>query len=186
MSVDAQNRDRLSRICAQRARRRLATLLLIFSLAPQLAVADDGARAQPEKIGNPVARRSLADFPAALQRPLFSPNRRKATTEPPPPPPVAQEPPKPPPAPPAVALIGVIADPEGSQALLRSGGDKTIRVRVGDDVMGWRVAQIDVQQLTLALGDRTVSIALFAQKSANSPPSSAGDSERRSSHARND
>ena len=185
MSVDAENADRLSRSAAERARRRLATLILAFSLAPNPAVADDGTRAPLEKIGNPVARRSLADFPATLQRPLFSPSRRKAAVEPPPPPPAAQEPPKPP-APPAVALIGVIADPEGSQALLRSNGDKTLRVRLGDDVMGWRVAQIDAQQLTLRLGDRAVSIALFAQKAANPPASGAGDSERRSSHARND
>jgi hypothetical protein len=185
MSVDAENADRLSGTGADRAQRRLAILFLILSLAPDLAVADDVGRAPPERIGNPVARRSLADFPAMLQRPLFSPSRRKATVEPPPPPPVAQEPPKPP-APPAVALIGVIADPEGSQALLRSDGDKTLRVRVGDDVRGWRVGQIDAQQLTLTLGDRAVSIALFARKSANPPSPGAGDSERRSSHARND
>ena len=184
MSVDAENAVRLSGPGAERARRGLAILLLLFSLAPDLAVADDVARAPLEKIGNPVARRSLTDFPATLQRPLFSPSRRKAAVEPPPPPPVAQEPPKPP-APPAVALIGVIADPEGSQALLRSNGDKTLRVHVGDDVMGWRVGQIDARQLTLTLGDRAVSIALFAQKSANPPPG-ARDSERRSSRARND
>jgi hypothetical protein len=184
MSVDAENADRLSRTGAERAQRRLATLLLVLSLAPDLAAADDVGRAPLEKIGNPVARRSLADFPATLQRPLFSPSRRKAAVEPPPPP-VAQEPPKPP-APPAVALIGVIADPEGSQALLRAASEKTMRVRLGDDVMGWRVAQIDAQQLTLTLGDRAVSIALFAQKAAKPPPSGASDSERRSSHARND
>jgi hypothetical protein len=85
-----------------------------------------------------------------------------------------------------MALIGIIADPEGSQALLRSESAKVIRVRVGEDVMGWRVAQIDAQQLTLTLGERAVSIALFAPKSASPPPSGAGDSERRSSHARND
>ena len=184
MSIDAENADRLSRSAAERARRRLATLILAFSLAPNPAVADDGTRAPLEKIGNPVARRFLTDFPATLQRPLFSPSRRKAAVEPPPPP-AAQEPPKPP-APPAVALIGVIADPEGSQALLRSNGEKTLRVHVGDDVMGWRVAQIEAQQLTLTLGDRAVSIALFAQKSANPRTPGAGDSERRSSRARND
>jgi general secretion pathway protein N len=160
---------------------------MFFSLAPQVSAADDAPSApNAATIANPVARRPLADFPATLERPLFSPNRRKAAVEPPPPPPV-QEPLKPPPAPPSVALLGVIADPEGSQALLRAESAKPIRVRVGDDVMGWRVTDIAAQQLTLTLGERAVSIALFAQKSSPAlPPRGHDSSERRTPVARHD
>jgi hypothetical protein len=147
----------------------------LLCLAPSVSLAGDLAKAQPEApIVNPVAQQSLADFPATLQRPLFAPTRRKAAAEPPPAAPL-KEPPKPAPAPPAVTLIGVIADPEGSQAMLRSEGVKAIRVKVGDEVMGWRVAGIDAQRVTLTLGDRDFSVALFAQRPANSGPVHNGD-----------
>ena len=186
MRVHAKNGPRSGPAGAARARRGLAAALLVVVLAPQLSVADDARAPSEARLGNPVARRSLANFPATLQRPLFSPNRRRPTVEPPPPTPVVQEPLRPPPAPPAVTLIGVIADPDGSQALLQSVGAKAIRVRVGDDVMGWRVAEIDAQRLTFTLGERAVSVALFMQKSASAPPAGAGSSERRAPHARND
>jgi hypothetical protein len=53
--------------------------------------------------------------------------------------------------------------------------------------MGWRVAGIDAQRLTLALGDRTVSIALFAQK-PSAPLLSGGhdSSERHAPFAKHD
>ena len=64
--------------------------------------------------------------------------------------------------------------------MLRSEGvAKAIRVKVGDDVMGWRVSGIDAQRLTLTLGDRDFSVALFAQRSANSATIHNGDDANR-------
>jgi hypothetical protein len=61
--------------------------------------------------------------------------------------------------------VGIISDPNGSQAVLRSGGGaKDIKMLVGDNVDGWKVTDIGKQNLTLALEDRTVSIVLFTEK----------------------
>jgi hypothetical protein len=80
------------------------------------------------------------------------------------PPPVVA--PTPPPSAPSLTLVGVIADDEGSQAVLRAEGRSgDIRVRVGDDVSGWKVTEIGERQLTLKLEDRVLPLTLFAAKS---------------------
>ena len=70
-----------------------------------------------------------------------------------------------PPATPKVTLLGIISDADGTQAVLRPDGVATdVRVHVGDDVGGWKVAGIGEKDLTLTLEERSVSIALFAPK----------------------
>jgi len=116
-----------------------------------------------------LAAQPLDRLSATRERPLFSPTRRP----PPPPPPVvvAPEPPPPPPPPPDVALFGIVMDGDEAHAVVRAGpAAKIMRVRVGDDIGGWKVAQIDGRRLILSLDDRIATFLMFAGNSANGAP----------------
>ena len=118
---------------------------------------------------SPLAAQPLDRLSATRERPLFSPTRRP----PPPPPPVvvAPEPPPPPPPPPDVALFGIVMDGDEAHAVVRAGpAAKIMNVRVGDDIGGWKVAQIEERQLVLSLDDRIATFMMFTGNSANSAP----------------
>jgi hypothetical protein len=126
--------------------------------APQAPVESSAAPASP-LAGEPLDRLS-----ATRERPLFSPTRRPP---PPPPPVVINAEPPPPPPPPTVALFGVVMDGDEARAIIRTGpAAGVIRVRVGDDIGGWKVAQIDGRRLVLVLDDRTATFTMFAGNSA--------------------
>jgi len=133
---------------------------------------EQSAPAQPAAIANPLAVQPLDRLSTTRERPLFSPTRR-----PPAPPPkivVAPAPPAPPPPPPNVALYGIVMDGEEARAMIRSGPtEKMMRVRIGDDVGGWKVAQIEGRKLVLSLDGRLATFTLFAAKpkgAPNTPP----------------
>jgi hypothetical protein len=118
---------------------------------------------------SPLAAQPLDRLSATRERPLFSPTRRP----PPPPPPVvvAPEPPPPPPPPPDVALFGIVMDGDEAHAVVRAGpAAKIMNVRVGDDIGGWKVAQIEGRQLVLSLDDRIATFMMFTGNSANGAP----------------
>jgi hypothetical protein len=139
-------------------------LKLVLCLWPSIVCAADSAPPSAA-IVNPLARQSLEQLSATLARPLFAASRRKAAPNPTSVAPPREEPPDPPRPAPNVTLVGIISDPHGSQAVLRSGGSaKDTKKRVGDDVDGWKVTDIGKQNLTLTLEDRTVSIVLFTEK----------------------
>src|SRR6266404_2187712 len=137
------------------------------SINPPLLAGEgkEGGAALP----SPLAAQPLDRLSATRERPLFSPTRRP----PPPPPPVviAPEPPPPPPPPPDVALFGIVMDGDEAHAVVRAGpAAKIMRVRVGDDICGWKVAQIDGRRLILSLDDRIATFLMFAGNSANGAP----------------
>jgi hypothetical protein len=118
---------------------------------------------------SPLAAQPLDRLSATRERPLFSPTRRP----PPPPPPVvvAPEPPPPPPPPPDVALFGIVMDGDEAHAVIRAGpAAKIMNVRVGDDIGGWKVAQIEGRQLVLSLDDRIATFIMFAGNSTTGAP----------------
>jgi hypothetical protein len=125
-------------------------------------------QARPEPSGdlaNPVAAQSLDRLSATRERPLFSPSRRPPA--PPSAPVVQRTAPVLPPAAPSVDLFGIIRDEEGARAVVRAGpGNKIRRVRVGDEIGGWRVSQIDGRKLVLTLGDRSTTYTLFSGQNA--------------------
>ena len=45
-------------------------------------------------------------------------------------------------------------------------GEKTRRVRIGDDIGGWKVTQIEERQLVLSLDDRSATFTLFTDQHA--------------------
>jgi general secretion pathway protein N len=130
---------------------------VLLLLAPGTAV-----WAQSLPAANPLAAQSLEALSASRERPLFVPSRR-----PPAPAPVkivrrSEAPPSPPPAP-NVVLLGIIsdADGEGTRAVVRLGADKPLRLRIGEEVAGWKVASIEERRLILTLAERSAEFTLF-------------------------
>lgn len=130
---------------------------LIFSAAARAE--EQGSAAAP--LANPVAAQPLEQLPAIVDRSLFSPSRRAPAA----PPPVVQGPAAPalPSPPPDVLLLGVVMDGESARAVVRVGADKRLlRAQMGDDIDGWKVAQIDGRKVVLASQDgRFVTYRLF-------------------------
>lgn len=165
----------------ERNRRGLA---LSLALCICSVAATAGENATPSADGNatavnPLAKRALKDLSMTIERPLFAPSRHRLLPDAAP---VAhvEAPPPPPATTPSVILVGIVTDSDGPQAVLHSGGAaKDLRVRVGDDVSGWKVTEIADQHLTLALDDRILSFALFAQKQPNSAEPDAGAMPKR-------
>lgn len=130
---------------------------LIFSAAVRSE--EPGQAAAP--LANPVAAQPLEQLPAIVDRSLFSPSRRPPAA----PPPFAQAPAAsaPPSAPPNVILLGVVMDGQNARAVVQVGADKRLlRAQMGDDIDGWKVAQIDGRKVVLASQDgRFVTYRLF-------------------------
>jgi hypothetical protein len=131
---------------------------LIFSAAARTE--EQGRAAAP--LANPVAAQPLDQLSTILDRSLFSPSRRRPSAAPPP---VAQAPAAPalPSPPPNVVLFGVVMDGEGARAIVRVGADKRLlRAQIGDEIDGWKVAQIDGRKVVLASQDgRFATYRLF-------------------------
>src|ERR1700674_175964 len=121
--------------------------------APELAIA------------NPIAALPLDKFSATRDRPLFSPSRRPpfapishlALSEP--------GPPALPTPPPSIVLIGIVTQAHGSFAVVRTGTqaamNDSISIRVGDQIKGWTVTQIEPFRLFLSRDDRLAAFTLF-------------------------
>jgi hypothetical protein len=118
-------------------------------------------------LSNPLGAQSMEGLSASLDRPLFSPSRRAPA---PPPLPVAQAP-APPSPPPNVVLVGIVMDGETARAVIRTGAEqKILRARIGDDVGGWKVAQIEGRKLVLSLDDRLATFTLFNNRAGEQRP----------------
>src|SRR5262249_10928004 len=107
---------------------------------------------------SPLAAYPLDRLSATRERPLFSPSRR-----PPAPPPATIMAAAPPPPPPQLILFCIVMDADDTRAVVGVGtGDKTRRVRIGDDIGGWKVTQIEERKLVLSLNDRLATYTLFS------------------------
>ncbi len=115
-------------------------------------------------VANPLEAQPLDRLSATRNRPLFSPTRRP--TPPPPPPPPEQAPVAVVPQPPNLTLVGIVLDDEGARALIRSSATKADRVQIGDDIGGWKVAQIDGRRLVLSFDGRFATFTLFSNENS--------------------
>jgi general secretion pathway protein N len=123
----------------------------------------------PDSVANPIALQSRELLSATLSRPLFLPSRRAPSREQPRPIAVAEPPPSPP-APPSVILLGIVRTDQTTHALLRSGSaEKVIHARIGDDIGGWKVTEIEPRHVTLSLNERSSSVALFDTREPRLP-----------------
>jgi len=152
---------------------RAISVAAYVSLAAAPASAGDEAPSGPvEAAVSPLAAQKLERLSATRERPLFSPTRRP----PPPPPTVVQgpSPPPPPSPPPDVALLGIVMDGEQARAVIRaSPAEKMTRVTIGDDVGGWKVAQIEGRKLVLlSLDGRQATFVMFSGNAAKNAPRS--------------
>jgi hypothetical protein len=94
-----------------------------------------------------------------------------------PPPAVTAEKPLPPP-PPSLVLLGTLKDNKGVQAILQEGSaEKVLRVRRGDAVGGWHIAEIAARRVILSHDDQTTSVSLFEHLGAK-PFSGNGNKHR--------
>jgi general secretion pathway protein N len=129
--------------------------------------------ALPDVRDNPLAALSLQQLSATRDRPLFSPTRRGRAAAPVaiidrPAPVVVPEA-----APPALELYGTVVDAEHATAIiLLSSTSETRRVHIGDEVVGWKVTQIDDRKLVLSLDQRTAVFSMFKAKRPNETPAS--------------
>jgi hypothetical protein len=142
---------------------------IVNSAAPALAQLSDQGNGT---LANPLEAQPLDRLSATRERPLFSPTRRPIPPPPPPPPeaaPVAVVP-----QPPNLQLFGIVVDDEGARAIVRSGTEKVDRVQIGDDIGGWKVAQIEGRRLVLSLDGRLATFTLFSNDNDQQTSRDAG------------
>jgi len=139
--------------------------------APAETPAPAGSSLKNPLAANPLAATSLDQLSETTERPLFTPSRHK------PPPEAVAEPveaaPPPPPAAPKLALYGIIQDEHGPRAIVKPGAgtdDRTLGLRIGDQVESWSVTGINRTQLTLSLKERSVVFSLFDENGPNGEP----------------
>jgi general secretion pathway protein N len=148
---------------------------LLVASATALA-ADAGTPADP--LVNPLASWSLDRLSATHERPLFAPTRRPPP--PPPPPPVVRQVEAPPAPPPMLILLGIVSDADGTRAWVRTDGfGKVIGARLGDDIGGWKVTQIESRTITLSLGERSSNYVLFTHMNGGNRAPTAAPPEAR-------
>src|SRR5262245_25079648 len=125
-------------------------------------------------LASPLAVHSLDRLSATRERPLFSPSRRA----PAPPPPIVRPPP-PPPEPPNVTLVGIVMDADEARAIVQSGPTNEVRrVRIGDEIGGWKVAQIESRRLVLKLDSRLATFSMFSGHRNPAPRAAARPAPR--------
>jgi hypothetical protein len=108
------------------------------------------------KHDNPLAAHALKEFTATRDRPLFTPGRR------PPALPTSLRDVAPPAPPPNLTLFGILVGTDGPSAIVRGApSEKVVHVRVGDQVDGWKIAQIGERQIVLSRDDRSVIFKMF-------------------------
>ena len=145
----------------------------VIAIVTLSCMASSAPRAQApapttETLANPLEAQSLDRLSATRERPLFSPTRRP--TPPPPPPPPDAAPVAVAPQPPNVQLFGIVMDDEGARAIVRSDSTKVDRVQIGDDIGGWKVAQIEGRRLVLSLDGRFATFTLFSNNNGQQTP----------------
>lgn len=152
---------------------KVISIITCLLLQASALAADAPAPSDPSAtLANPLAAWPIDRLSATRERPLFAPTRRPPP--PPPPPPLVREVAAPPKPPPSLTVLGIVTEADGARAMVRTqASDRVVRARIGDDVAGWTVTQIEARRVVLTLDDRSVSYALFERtgaKTATRPP----------------
>jgi hypothetical protein len=73
-----------------------------------------------------------------------------------------------------VLLLGVVMDGDDAHALVRTGpSGKILRLRIGDEIGGWKVGQIESRKLVLLLNGRMAKFTMFSGKDLKRFPNTA-------------
>jgi hypothetical protein len=120
---------------------------------------------QTSVLVNPLQAQPLETLSATRERPLFSPTRRST-----PPAQVVDQAPanNEPVAVPSLKLFGIVRDGDGPRALVARSSKTLERLRIGDEIDGWSVTEINRLNLVLSRGDRSENVVLFSNQSKSS------------------
>jgi hypothetical protein len=113
---------------------------------------------------NPLAEYSLDRLSATRERPLFATSRRPPILPPAPAPLMmsAPLPALPTTPPPSITLVGIILEADEARAVVHlMPKNSIIRIRIGEEIAGWKVSQIERRKVVLSLNDRTATFTLF-------------------------
>jgi hypothetical protein len=132
---------------------------VVLSAVPLRAEDNASSQSHAAALDNPLAAHPLKEFNATRDRPLFTRGRR---------PPISADavpvaaPPPPPPPPPKLALFGILVEDGEASAVVRGApAEKAMHVHIGDEIDGWKVAQIAERQIVLSQDDRSVTFTMF-------------------------
>jgi general secretion pathway protein N len=132
-------------------------------IAPS-APAEQRAARPAEPSGNPLWAIPLSGLSATRDRPLFTPSRRAAVqavagpvvAAPPPPPPPPSEPERP-----QLTLVGAISGAsEGIAVFLDQTNNNVVRLRTGQDHLGWVLRSVKGRGATLEKNRQTTTLEL--------------------------
>jgi general secretion pathway protein N len=133
-----------------------------------------------DQLPNPLARQTMDHLSATLDRPLFVLSRRAAPPTIVPLAQIEEVPPPPPPPLPNLTLLGILKEGEDLHAVVRTSGNEQItRVRIGDLLGGWKVADIAGRRLLLSLDEQTTAFVLFETMEVKPTRSAAAANKRR-------
>jgi len=132
--------------------------------------ASNAGNAKPAGPVNPLAQHSLDSLSSTRNKPLFSPTRKPPEKPLAAPAVVNRSGPAEEVPPPQLSLFGIVSDPDGVRALIKLPTNQTLRVRVGDEISGWTVSQIEPRRLVLTLDKRTAVFVLFGDKEMRQEP----------------
>lgn len=117
-----------------------------------------------EPSGNPLWAIPLSALSATRERPLFNPSRRApapavtGVVRAPPPPPPPREPEKP-----LLTLVGaIVGDNEGIAVFLEQTNNTVIRLRTGQDHLGWVLRSVKGREATLEKNNQSTTLELPA------------------------
>jgi general secretion pathway protein N len=137
--------------------------------APEAPRVQSAARVDGrEPRGNPLWAIPLKSLTATRERPIFLPSRRPpAPLAVAAPPPAAPPPPPPPGAPeperPRLSLVGaVVGDSEAIAIFFDQSNQGIIRLRTGENHLGWTLSAVKGREATLQKGRETIQLALPA------------------------
>jgi hypothetical protein len=137
-------------------------------IAPS-APAEQAPRAA-EPSGNPLWAVPLSALSATRDRPLFTPSRRApapvvagpVAAAPPPPPPPPSEPERP-----QLTLVGaIVGSNEGIAVFLDQTNNNVIRLRTGQDHLGWVLRSVKGREATLEKNQQSTTLELPAPGTA--------------------
>jgi hypothetical protein len=146
-------------------------LHLLWPIAVMALANSASSAARKPSLANPLQAQPLGKLLATNARPLFVPSRHQPAPEP------RQhivQAPAPPRPPPHVALVGVLKSETGVQALLRlSATGKLVSVRMGNEVEGWKISDIDDRRLRLTHDGQETTVLLFKASGGSHIPKTA-------------
>lgn len=142
--------------------------------APEIGRAPGLPRRAQEPRGNPLWAIPVNTLTATRERPIFLPSRRApapAVAGPPPPEPVRPPPPPAEPDRPQLALVGAISgEAEGIAVFIDQRTRDIVRLRTGENHLGWTLRSVRGREATLQKERETVLLALPAPNEVGPTP----------------